>query len=160
MPDDTQRLALSDTCIDVVIVEIKKNEACTLNGPWTDASRQNVHRVLAAIGCLPPELIDQAAHDLYRTGLHGSDTLRVRFIAVGREGNTDIQETYPEVTQLIWTEMLAFMWDRFRRYRRQKTQVDQWDGAGKKIKKSADECKKSREKFIDSILGLMGVHNG
>jgi hypothetical protein len=49
MVDDVQRLALSDDLIDVVIAEVKTNQPCTLNGPWTLQDRQNVHRVLAAI---------------------------------------------------------------------------------------------------------------
>jgi hypothetical protein len=30
--------------------------------------------------------------------------------------------------------MLAFIWDRLHRYRRQKTQIDQWDAQGRTIK--------------------------
>jgi hypothetical protein len=35
MQDDADRLRLATDCVDVVIVEIKKNEHCSLNGPWT-----------------------------------------------------------------------------------------------------------------------------
>ncbi|WP_256806808.1 hypothetical protein [Bradyrhizobium sp. Bra64] len=54
MADDVQQLALSGDLIDLVIAEVKTNQPCTLNGPWTRQDRQNVHRVLAAVGCLPP----------------------------------------------------------------------------------------------------------
>lgn len=54
MPDDSSGLSLSKDRIDVLIAEVKKSR-CALNGPWTNCSGQNVHRVLAAIGCLPPQ---------------------------------------------------------------------------------------------------------
>ena len=49
MPDDEPRLSLYHDLNDVVIAEVKTNQPCTLNGPWTREDRQNVHRVLAAI---------------------------------------------------------------------------------------------------------------
>jgi hypothetical protein len=73
MDDDQHGLALSRDLIDVVIAEVKTNQPCTLNGPWTRPNQQNVHRVLAAIGCLAPDRITDAAYDIYRTGIHRSD---------------------------------------------------------------------------------------
>ena len=58
---DDERLFLSPRFDDVVIVEVKTNQPCTLNGPWTKPEAQNVHRVLAAIGCLTRENIPDAA---------------------------------------------------------------------------------------------------
>jgi hypothetical protein len=82
MADDERRLALSRDWTDVVIAEVKTNQPCTLNGPWTREDRQNVHRVLAAIGCLPPDHIEQAARDIYPAGVHVSKLgLRIRLVA-------------------------------------------------------------------------------
>jgi hypothetical protein len=157
MADDAQPLALSGDLIDVVIAEVKTNQPCTLNGPWTRQDRQNVHRVLAAIGYLPPDLIEAAAADIYRAGFHRSDTpLRIRLVAVGRDRSGDLAAVYPVVRQLIWAEMLAFIWDRFHRYRQQKTQVDQWDPEGRKIKRLADQSAGAQE-FIGHALHIMGV---
>ena len=61
MRDDEGTLRLSSVLIDVAIVEVKGNQPCALNGPWTAKEHQNVNRVLAAIGCLPHDLIDEAA---------------------------------------------------------------------------------------------------
>lgn len=140
MPDDVQRLALSSDMTEVVIAEVKRTEPCRLNGPWTEQGQQNVHRVLAAIGCLPPNSIEQAAADIYQAGLHVSSLgLRIRLVAVGQRGNDELAAKYPKVTQLIWADMLAFIWDRFHAYRRQKTQVEQWDEQGKRLKRLADQ---------------------
>ena len=87
MRDDEARLSLSADQIEVVIAEVKTNRPCTLNSPWTREDHQNVHRVLAAIGCLPPGQIKQAAADIYTTGIHKSELgLRVRRVAVGARG--------------------------------------------------------------------------
>jgi hypothetical protein len=156
MADDEQRLALSRELTDVLIVEVKTNQVCTLNGPWTRLESQNVHRVLAAIGCLPPGRIDGAATDIYRDGIYTTGTgLRIRLVAVGRERSRDLASQYPNVTQLIWPELLAFIWDQFRTYRNQKTQVDQWDAVGRKIKRFADQS--DREGFLEEVLRLIGV---
>jgi hypothetical protein len=160
MADDAQRLALSDNLIDILIAEVKTSQPCTLNGPWTVEDRENVHRVLAAIGCLPRDQIRAAATDIYRTGLHRANTLRIRLVAVGRTRDENLARQYPEVTQLIWEEMLEFVWDRFSRYRQQKAQVDQWDDEGKKLKQLVDEHARSPEDFVERALRLMGVRYG
>jgi hypothetical protein len=157
MADDERRLALSRELIDVLIVEVKTNQPCTLNGPWTRQDRQNVHRVLAAIGCLPPDRIDGAAADIYRAGIHANNLgLRIRLVAVGRDHSKDLAAQYPDVPQLIWADLLAFIWDRLRTYRNQKTQVDQWDAQGRMIKRLADQSGDAGA-FIERALHLMGV---
>jgi hypothetical protein len=157
MPDDEQRLSFSRGLIDVIIAEVKTNQPCTLNGPWTQKEQQNVHRVLTAIGCLPSDHIARAAADIYRAGVHTSDLgLRVRLVAVGRERNADLTARYPDMTQLVWAEMLAFISRRFHSYRQQKTQVDQWDQQGRRLKQLADEFA-DVDTFTREALGLLGV---
>jgi hypothetical protein len=148
MADDEQGLRLSHDWT---------NQPCTLDGPWTQPDHQNVPRVLAAIGCLPPYQIKQAAADIYRAGVHVSEFgLRIRLVAVGREPSEQLSATFPDVAQLTWAEMLAFIWERLRRYRQQKTQVDQWDAQGRRIKRLADLSAQA-EPFIGQALHLMGV---
>jgi len=156
MADDEHLLGLSRELMDVVIAEVKTNQPCSLNGPWTRPESQNVHRVLAAIRCLPTARINGAAADIYRAGIHASGTgLRIRLVAVGRERSRDLIAQYPNVAQLIWPELLAFIWDRFRTYRNQKTQVDQWDVQGRKIKRLADQTA-TASAFTEDALRLMG----
>lgn len=158
MTDDIDGLRLSGELIDIVIAEVKTNQPCTLNGPWTKQDRLNVNRVLAAIGCLPHDQIEAAAAEIYRVGLYLSSTLQIRLIAVGRDRNEDLARDFPNVTQALWSEILTFIWQRFDRYRRQKTQVDQWDGEGRNIKELAKDCP-SPEVFINLALELMGVRH-
>lgn len=159
MADDRQRLMLSDDRIEVFVAEVKTNQPCTLNGPWTRRDQQNVDRVLAAIGCLPPSQIEKAAEDIYRTGTHVSDLgPRIRLVAVGRERSKKLSATYPDVPQLIWKDVLTFIGDRLRRYRQQKTQVDQWDAEGHNIKRFAEESANVGD-FVNRALDVMGVRD-
>jgi hypothetical protein len=117
--------------------------------PGRGKKARNVHRVLAAIGCLPPGRINDAAVDIYRAGVHVSGTgLRIRLVAVGRERSKDLAAQYPAVAQLIWPVLLAFIWDRFRNYRNQTINVDQWDAEGRKIKRLADQSGEPRENLV------------
>jgi hypothetical protein len=160
MPDDERRLRLSRNLIDVVIAEVKTNQPCTLNGPWTQEDRQNLHRVLAAIGCLPTHRIAEAAADIYRDGVHVSDLgQRIRLVAVGRSSNQDLTARYPDVIQLVWADLLGFVWDRFHAYRQQKTDVSQWDAQGLRIKRLADVSPNATT-FVDDALRLIGVQGG
>lgn len=156
MADDVQRLALSDSLTDIVIAEVKTNQPCTLNGPWTMQERQNVHRVLAAIGCIAPDLIEQAAANIYQNGAFSGDTLRVRLVAVGRDRNSELAAAYPGVRQMIWPEMIKFIWERLRRYGRQKAQVDQWDETGRTLADLAGRLG-DEEEFVPEVLRRMGV---
>ncbi|MBR1236629.1 hypothetical protein [Bradyrhizobium sp. AUGA SZCCT0182] len=159
MADDEHRLALSRDLIDVVVAEVKTNQRCTLNGPWTLQEQQNVHRVLAAIGCFPPGGIDEAAADIYRAGIHQSDLgLRVRLVAVGRDRSDDLTGRYPGVSQLIWPELCAFIWHRLHTYRNQKTDVHQWDAEGRKLKRLVDESG-DPDGFTAVALYLMGIRH-
>lgn len=158
MADDEHGLALSRDLIDIVIAEVKTNQPCTLNGPWTQRDRQNVHRVLAAIGCLSPDEIEAAAADVYLFGLYRNSTLCIRLVAIGRNHNEEIKAAFPAVKQVLWSEILAFIWQRFDRYRQQKTQVDQWDAEGRKLKRLTHEYHYSSDAFIGQALDLMGVN--
>ena len=157
--DDIDALALSAELIDVVIAEVKTNQPCTLNGPWTLEDRQNVHRVLAAIGCLPLEQIDMAARDIYRDGYYKGDGLRVRLIAVGRDRDEQLGKDRPMVVQLTWRQILHFAWHRFHQYRHQKKQVDQWDAQGLHLKRLADSCPDA-EAFGGQAYARMGLRRG
>ena len=85
--------------------------------------------------------------------------LRIRLVAVGRNHNEDLAARYPDVPQLIWPDLLRFIYDRFRIYRPQKRQVDQWEVQGLRIKRLADKSGDA-EAFVEESLRLMGVRFG
>jgi hypothetical protein len=160
MTDDRDRLALSADLVDVIIAEVKTNQPCTLNGPWTQADRQNIHRVLAAIGCLAADCIDDAAANLYRVGVHDTGRgLRVRLVAVGREREAGLNARLPGVTQIAWSELLGFIRDRMHAYRQQKSDVGQWDEQGRLMMRLVEETD-DRSGFLKEAKRRMGLGLG
>jgi hypothetical protein len=153
MADDAATLGLCTDKIDVVVAEVKISR-CALNGPWTNEAAQNIHRVLAAVGCLPPEAIEPAAQALYSDAIYDAlPHLRVRLVLIGREPDPDIAARYAGITQVTWAVALAFIQDRFQRYRRQKAQTNQWDVTGQRLKTLAQDC--SPEEFFDEVTARM-----
>lgn len=155
MEDDFERLHPLNDRADIVIAEIKTGR-CALNGPWTNEENQNINRVLAAIGSLPADMIDEAANALYAAASFDQpDHPRIRLVLVGRESDSAIAEKYAGITQLTWAEVLSFIWQRFHRYSRQKAQVDQWDHVGRCLK---DLVRRNDEgEFVATVCNLMGV---
>jgi hypothetical protein len=148
MMDDEKNLFLTHERIDIVIAEVTRLR-CKLNGPWTDREKQNIHRVLAAIGCIPGGMIGEAADALYQYGyFEDPKLLRVRLVAIGSERNTDIAVRFPQVVQIIWDDLLRFVWQRFQKYRNQKADTQHWDTTGRTLKRWVNEARGREEDFI------------
>jgi hypothetical protein len=152
---DDEHLTLSSAFDDVAIVEVKTNQPCTLNGPWIKPGRQNVHRVLAAIGCLSRENIPEAAECIYEDGIATFGRIRIRLIAVGRDRSLELSQQYPRVLQLTWNEIIGFIWARFQAYREQKRHSDQWDLTGRVLRQLAD--KSNQHEFTVETGRRMGL---
>jgi hypothetical protein len=158
MQDDITGLSLSPDRIDVVIAEIKTNQPCSLNRPWTSQERQNVHRILAAIGCLHGDDIPEAAASIYEAGAFHTRFLRIRLVAIGRNRTSALAHRYKHVIQLTWREIAEFIWRRFDSYRNQKADVQQWDHVGKRLKRMANSWREPAP-FVKEALDAMGVHD-
>jgi hypothetical protein len=115
--------------IDIAIAEVKRGR-CALNGPWTDPNRQNMDRVLYAIGAMPDAQVPVAAQALYTQGGYSGDQYRIRLFAIGESRNRDLSL---QVVQLEWREILTFVFDRLRRYANVKAQHRQWDETGREL---------------------------
>lgn len=128
MQDDVGVLSLLDDAPDVAVIEVKLNQPCSLNGPWSDQDHQNVHRVLAAIGCFPVDKIDEAAEALYTSGTYLNEgSTRVRLISLGRERSPELEERFPDVVQITWENVFSFIGNRLHEFRTNKRDVSQWD---------------------------------
>lgn len=114
----------------VALAEIKTG-VCRLNGPWTAPERENMQRVLSALGMLSPHEIDFAAQKIYEQGHFENQLYYVSMVCFGSEPRDEITERYPRVPQILWPEVKGFIWDRFRQYRKLKSGHVQWDEVGK-----------------------------
>jgi hypothetical protein len=118
----------SDGRIDVIMAEVKKRR-CRLNGRWTDPDKQNMHRILYAVGAFPEDQVPMIAQSLYERKCYAGARFRVRLFALGQ--TTDDQLSH--VVQLTWNQVLTFIYDRLKKYRYIKAQHRQWDRYGRQL---------------------------
>ncbi|MEI7988650.1 MAG: hypothetical protein WCI88_06395 [Chloroflexota bacterium] len=139
----------SDKKIDIILAEVK-HEQCRLNGPWTDPQSKNMHRVLYALGAFPFDQVAEIADSLYRNGVYQNDLYRVRLFAVGKTTNPEI---CPTAVQLLWDDILSFIFDRFHEYHIQKAQHEQWNIIGGSLYNLASSS--TQKEFINVVKAKM-----
>ncbi len=155
MADDVAGLDLASDCVDVVISEVKLGR-WAFNDAWTEPARENLHRVLAALGCVPQDRIAAAATAVYEHGyVKDGASLRIRLVAVGAERCPEIAARYPRVTQICWVDLLCFTYRRFRRYRHQKSDTQHWDRTGKLLKGKAMRSDMTEDAFVTWALSAL-----
>lgn len=137
------------TFANVIIAEAKIGP-CALNGPWTNPSAKNMHRVLKAVGCVPDSAIDQACEGLYEAGYWSDATVTIRLMALG-EGRT-ASLLIPPAQQITWAHVIKFSVARLKAYEREKSSVGQWRDDGQRLR--ADALSPDPESSIRSSFGL------
>lgn len=130
---DDPKICYCGTLVNVILAEVKTG-CCALNGPWTEPEKQNMERVLMAIGCFNDSEARCAASALYKSGRWSSHLVTFRLFAIGE---TKAHLIVPEEQQLAWDEIIDFCINRFQEYRRQKSSTGQWPEDGNKLKEAA-----------------------
>lgn len=133
----------------LVFAEIKKSQ-CRLNGPWTMPSAGNMQRVLGAIGIVPQSQQDEVVESLYDAGSWSDPHLLVSLFCLGSAYNRQLGHDYPSVPQVLWPDVLSFVFNRFRSYRLQKIRHDQWPESGKRLWDHALDVADAEE-FIQTL---------
>ncbi len=111
-----------------------------------------MQRVLYAVGAFDLSRVVVVAQTLYHQGIYQDDIYRVRLFAVGDRKNNAI---LPNAVQLVWDEILAFIFDRFTRYHAQKAHHGQWDSTGRQLYALAS---RTQEEFIETVRASMQTH--
>ncbi len=132
----------------IVFTEVKAGR-CSLNGPWTKPERQNMKRVLHALGAFTEKENDWIAHELYRNGTFQNQFYHVSLMCIGAEINEQIKQKFPYVPQIIWDHILRFIFKRFREYKNQKVSHVQWDETGKLLWNKSVEFRRDQEYFCN-----------
>lgn len=133
----------------IAIAEVKRG-LCNLNGPWTSRERRNIQRVLHAIGILPLEDVDFVAERVYEKGWYKNSELYLTLICVGETLNQDINNRYPLVPQILWSDIKSFIFQRFRDYQHVKTWHQHWDENGHNLW-NLFESSRDEQSFVDNI---------
>ncbi|SRR6266851_3911131 len=137
-----------------IIGEIKSGE-CKLNGPWTDPLKQNLQYVLGAIGGFEPRIIDKVATALHTKYVYEDELRKVQLLAIGSRLNVEYQRDRKGLDQLLFIEMLAFVYRRFHDFRMQKRDHKQWDNVGNYLYAEAEH---DEAVFVSTVLRAAGLH--
>lgn len=113
---------------NVVIAEVKRG-LCDLNGPWTKPEKENMRRVLKALGCVPESNIEMASDALRGGDVWFDACVQIRVVAIGERRNPALR-----VQQLTWDDIVDFCIERFDEYQREKSSHDQWSSDGKRLR--------------------------
>jgi len=125
---------------------------CKLNGPWTDPTKANLPRALRALGAFPRNEVDRIAKTLYETGKYKSPEIEIGLLAIGGEENTDLTARMPDLPQLYWDDIKAFIFDRFSRYQQVKRERPQWDRDGHLLWKIFQENNNDPDAFAAALV--------
>ncbi|MPZ20232.1 MAG: hypothetical protein GEV06_20285 [Luteitalea sp.] len=137
----------------IALAEIK-SKVCALNGPWTNPDRQNMHKVLRAVGAFPAAENEIAAAALYERGFYQSQLYHTSLLCLGEEESPEVATNYPKMPQMTWFKALSFIYTRFDSYRRQKESHGQWDEQGRALWVVSEQSRSSQE-FVDRV-GVVG----
>jgi hypothetical protein len=139
--EDDHQVSDCPTLCNVIIAEVKRGR-CSLNGPWTKPHNKNMHRILRAIGCFEDCEIKRAASAIYESGRYQNDKITCRLFAFGNErGELPIEG----VPQILFSDMIQFIYERFRNYEHQKSSVANWPEDGQKLRRLFDRFQNEQE---------------
>ena len=116
----------------IIIAEVTRSK-CKLNGPWTEPEKENLQRVLRAIGAFPEKSIETAAKAIYTSGAFTNKAYHLTLACFGEAINPKISKNFPAVSQILWDKVLTFIYNRFKTYRDQKASHGQWAEAGRNL---------------------------
>lgn len=114
-----------------VIAEVKAGDkTCNINPPWLNPEKENMERVLNAVGIVPPAKARHAAKGIYASGLWEDHEWYVTLLCVGGRRNRELEIKLPGVPQLLWDDLCGFIYRRFRTFWEQKQMIAQWEELG------------------------------
>ncbi len=141
-----------DTRLQIVLAETKVDR-CALNASWRHSAKENMQKVLCAVGALPPDQVEAAAAGLYKYGIWTDDaSVSVRWVLFGMQPNAKLRVELPEVPQLTWDQVvLPFIHQRFFEYRMEKRSHPQWDEDAKGLFRTVRDVGHDLAKFISLV---------
>jgi len=107
---------------------------CKINPSWQH--KEVIQSVLAAIGLFKKDNIDKVAEYVINNGKYQDATYNrvISYLCIGSErfdNENEYNGRYRNVKQIIWNDVFKFIFERFKRYDKEKSNHEQWDNAGK-----------------------------
>lgn len=145
MPDDP---IFKNDKIEVFFAEVKSNQMCSINKSWLDPDYKNMERILYIVGAIPENEVTAAAQKLYKDHIYENSLCRIRLFAIGAERNHDLSNG---ITQLIWQDILLFIFKRLFTYWDYKVEHDKWDDVGKRLFEMMKSNEHTPDNFVENI---------
>lgn len=136
--------------IYICLAEIKKGTP-KINATWTDDKKDTLVQLLLSLGCINHRQIPKVVSSLQRKGFCNIYKNYITFIAIG-DSNVSSHVLFEKIPIICWKEILEFIYNRFRDYKIEKSNLKEWSnfGEAKKLKNQVFECG-TFEEFYNSI---------
>jgi hypothetical protein len=136
-----------------IIAEVKGGE-CKLNGPWTDPFKENMQYVLQAIGAFEASELERVAKSLYDTYVYEDQLRKIQLIAIGSRQNEGYARERRGLDQILFVDILGFIYKRFQELKMQKRDHKQWDNVGRYL---YDQTDRGEAEFVSTVLREAGL---
>lgn len=133
----------------IILAEVK-TKTCKINNSWLKKDNKSLEFIISALGTHKKVNIENIAINLYEYGYYEDDYYLISLVCVGDRKNDRISEVYRAIPQITWSSMLKFIYNRFKKYRLEKSAHPQWTPVGKKLYKRCFESSNEKD-FISSI---------
>jgi hypothetical protein len=97
------------------MVEVKAGLA-NINGPWSDKRSGNMARALRRVGFGNRQETDNAADAMYKSLRYVGRDFVVQYYSVCGLKNDELTSRYPELIQITFDEIAAFLCNRFAKF--------------------------------------------
>lgn len=136
--------------IYICFAEIKKGEP-KINKTWTDETKETLVQLLLSVGCISHKQIPKVVSSLQKKGFCNINNNYITFIAIG-DSSYKSCIPYEKIPIIYWKEILRFIYDRFRDYKIEKSNLKEWSNFGeiKELKNKVFECE-SFDDFYESF---------
>lgn len=95
--------------------------------------QDNLEDVLRTFGFFCTDKIKTVATDLQNQGKFENENYYVTFLLFGNQSDEDLKKSLPGAIQTNWRDVLTFIYNRFKKYRRIKTAHSTWKSPGKNL---------------------------
>ena len=115
------------TNLPYLVIADVTNSRCGFNPSWKNPEKKCMQSILYAVGILPVNEVESAAASLYQHGVYENEQCCASWFSIGSEQSRGTATRKPKVPQLIWDDVLTFVYQRFRQYQPQKKAHVQWN---------------------------------
>lgn len=133
------------------IAEVKAGQ-CAVNQRWRAEDRRCLAKAISRLGFLPRAEVENAAEAMHNSLEWSDDQFALKFVSVGNSRNGVLDRRYRGLQQLTWSDIGAFLWERFHGFGVIKGCPPQWPSFGRLFAQAVHSGEiDSQERSAESI---------